>query len=95
MIKYFHFLYEKMKKYDKNATNPFYNKKLNTPITDMTYVWVEKKEDTFQVSSFSFIHLNFFILYTTLELVIIDAKNKAKARPNQKPSSTIPFLNAK
>lgn len=41
MIKYFHFLYRKMKKYDKNAQNPFYYKKMNE-IKEATYVWVEK-----------------------------------------------------
>ena len=45
MIKYFHFLYKKMKEYDKNAINPFYNKKINTPITKPTYIWVEKPKD--------------------------------------------------
>ena len=42
MLKYFHFLYKKMKQYDKYAKNPFYNKKINTQLIKTTYVWVEK-----------------------------------------------------
>ena len=42
MLKYFHFLYKKMKQYDKCAKNPFYYKKINTTPTQTTYIWLEK-----------------------------------------------------
>ena len=31
-----------MQKYDKKAPNLFCNKKINTPLIQSTYIWVEK-----------------------------------------------------
>ena len=47
LLRYFHFLYKKMKKYDKKAVNPFCNKNTSIPITKATYIWVEKPENSF------------------------------------------------